>query len=110
MSKPILAWVTRHPPTPRQRRDFADYRIVQVRYRHGSWQFLYEDILFECRGVPNAIMLTWRGRALKNPHAKLHDMEKALGAHGIQCSMTWGKDSAGREELRITLVPTGETR
>ena len=24
MSKPILAWVTRHPPTPRQRRDFAD--------------------------------------------------------------------------------------
>ena len=23
MSKPILAWVTRHPPTPRQRRDFA---------------------------------------------------------------------------------------
>ena len=54
--------------------------------------------------------MTWRGRALKNPHAKLHDMEKALGAHGIQCSMTWGKDSAGREELRITLVPTGETR
>jgi len=60
MSKPILAWVTRHPPTPRQRRDFADYRIVPVRYRHGSWQFLYEDILFECRGVPDAIMLTWR--------------------------------------------------
>ena len=62
-SKPLAAFVTRHPITDAQRADFAAYACVQVRGRFRSVEELWLDVLFDCGGAPDVIVLTYLRKA-----------------------------------------------
>lgn len=59
MTQPTACFVTRHPILPSQRADFASHRIVHTRGRFVTAQELWREVVFDCLGIPEIVVLTW---------------------------------------------------
>lgn len=64
MTQGIVCFVTRHPILPSQRADFDGFRLVHTRGRFVTAQELWREVVFDCLGIPEIVVLTWyhRGR------------------------------------------------
>ena len=55
-----VCFLSRHPITSQQRKDFVGYKVVQVRSRALTYQDLYFDVVMEVGYAPDVIVATVR--------------------------------------------------
>lgn len=79
------------------RRVLADCRVEQLSIAHVSRYG--ERAAFRVTIAPLTV----------NPQGKCEQLQRHFASAGMRCGVTWGTGIDG-EELRIALVPTGETQ
>lgn len=79
------------------RQVLADCRVEQLSIAHTAW--CGTRVAFRVRIAPLTV----------NPQGKCEQLQRHFASAGMRCGITWGTGIDG-EELRITLVPTGETQ
>lgn len=75
----------------------ADCGVEQLSIAHTAWRG--DRVAFKVSIAPLTV----------NPQGKCEQLQRHFASAGMPCGVTWGTGIDG-EELRITLVPTGETK
>ena len=79
------------------RQVLADCGVKQESIAHTAWRG--DRVAFKVRIAPLTV----------NPQGKCEQLQRHFASAGMRCGVTWGTGIDG-EELRIALVPTGETQ
>ena len=79
------------------RQVLADCGVKQESIAHTAWRGT--RVAFRVRIAPLTV----------NPQGKCEQLQRHFASAGMPCGVTWGTGLDG-EELRITVVPTGQTQ